>query len=69
LTETDKPKSKRTFVIKDVRIFFNTINHAIETMKLSGINAQALKSETDDYIECVVRIPKAQASTNGQKPA
>lgn len=67
LTKTDKPAKKRTFVIKDVRLFFNTINHAIETMKQSGINAQALKSETDDYIECVVRIPKAQA--NGQKPA
>lgn len=69
LNENAAPKSKRTFVIKDVRIFFNTINHAIETMKKSGINAQTLKSETDDYIECVVRIPKAQAVTGGQKPA
>ena len=69
LNEKDTPKSKRTFVIKDVRIFFNTINHAIETMKMSGIDAQTLKSETDDYIECVVRIPKAQAVTGGQKPA
>jgi ParB family chromosome partitioning protein len=69
LTKEDKPAKKRTFIVKDIRLFFNTINHAIETMKQSGINAQALKSETDDYIECVVRIPKAQANTNGQKPA
>lgn len=69
MEENQKPKSKRTFVIKDVRVFLNTINHAIETMKQSGINAQTLKSETDEYIECLVRIPKAQATAGGKKPA
>ena len=28
-----KSKGKRTFIVKDIRIFMNTINHAIETMK------------------------------------
>lgn len=60
---------KRTFIIKDVRIFLNTISHAVKTMRLSGIEAQSLKSETDDYIECIVRIPKAQATAGGQRPA
>lgn len=63
-----KPKSKRTIVVKDVRIFMNTIQHAIDTMKLSGINAQTLRSETDEYIECVVRIPKKEA-LGGKRPA
>lgn len=67
-TQEERPKSKRTFVVKDIRIFMNTINHAIETMRLSGIKAIAQKSETDEYIECVVRIPKAQAFV-GRKPA
>jgi len=56
-------------VIKDVRIFLNTISHAIATMKQSGISAQTLQSETEDYIECVVRIPKTQAYAGGKKPA
>lgn len=56
-------KGKRTFIVKDIRIFMNTINHAIEAMKLSGINAVTHKNETEDYIECVVRIPKAKSST------
>ncbi len=60
---------KKTPVIKDVRIFFNTISHAITTMKQSGISAQTLQSETKEYIECVVRIPKAQAYAGGRKPA
>ncbi len=64
-----KPKAKRTFIVKDIRIFMNTINHAIEAMQLSGIDAVSHKMETEDYIECVVRIPKAQAYAGGRKPA
>lgn len=45
-------------VVRDVRIFCNTLNHAVETMQRSGIAARADKSETAEYIEYVVRIPK-----------
>ncbi len=69
LNDDEKPKQKRTIIVKDVRVFFNTINHAINTMKKSGINAQTLNSETEDYFECLVRIPKSQATSNGKKPA
>lgn len=37
-------------------------------MKQSGIQAQTLKSETDEYFECIVRIPKKEAA-GGRKPA
>lgn len=62
-------KQRRTFVIKDVRIFLNTISHAVKTMKESGIPAQTLQSETDEYFECIVRIPKTHATAGGKKPA
>lgn len=62
-------KQKKTFIIKDVRIFLNTIAHAVKTMKLGGIDAQTLQSETDEYIECIVRIPKSQTAADGKKPA
>lgn len=67
--EPDLSKQKKTPVIKDIRIFMNTIAHAVKTMKLGGINAQTLNSETDDYIECIVRIPKANAKAGGKRPA
>lgn len=51
---------RRKAVIKDIRIFENTINNAVETMNSSGINAEAHKSENEDYIEYVVRIPKSR---------
>lgn len=62
-------KQHKTFVVKDVRIFLNTISHAVKTMKESGIPAQTLQSETDEYIECIVRIPKTCAHAGGRKPA
>lgn len=42
---------------KDVRLFVNTINHAIEVMQAAGINAEVKKTKEKDYIEYVVRIP------------
>lgn len=56
--EPDK-KPERKIAIKDVRIFVNTINKAVDTMRLSGINAISRRSETDDYIEYTVKIPKS----------
>ena len=55
------PKGEKKIAIKDVRIFVNTINKAVDTMRLSGINAISRKNETDEYIEYTVKIPK-QAS-------
>ena len=48
-------------IIKDVRIFMNTLNKAIDTMRLSGIDALTEKKEHDEYIEYNVRIPKSSA--------
>lgn len=53
-----KPKGSRKIVIRDVRIFINTINKAINTMKLAGINAVCKHRDSGDYIEYTVKIPK-----------
>lgn len=53
----NKPKRNFIPVIKDVRLFLNTINRAIETMQSAGIPAKAEKREQEDCIEYIVRIP------------
>ncbi|MDE5996412.1 MAG: hypothetical protein K2G56_05785, partial [Eubacterium sp.] len=45
-------------IFRDVRIFVNTVNKAIHTMIEAGIPAESNKTETDDYIEFNIRIPK-----------
>ena len=67
------PKNKKKqgtskAVIKDVRIFVNTINKAIDTMRLAGIDAQSDKTDTDNFIEYTIRIPKKQI-TDEEKSA
>lgn len=60
--KSDK-KGTTKVVIKDVRLFVNTINKAVDTMRMSGINAVSKKSETLDYIEYTVKIPKTSQTT------
>ncbi len=45
-------------IFKDVRIFSNTIKQAVDIMKKSGVEAEALKTENDDFIEYTIKIPK-----------
>ena len=54
-------------LFKDIKLFVNTLNHAVDTMHRAGIDADAVKTETDDYIEYVVRIPKHAVHTVRKK--
>ncbi len=56
-------KKPPTKLFKDVRIFINTLNHAVDTMRRAGIEADSAKSETEQYIEYTVRIPKSGGYT------
>lgn len=65
---------KKRFLFKDMRIFTNTINHALKVMQDAGIPAQAKKSETEDRIEYLIIIPKVEQRPSaladvGAKPA
>ena len=51
-------KTRKLMVPKDIRLFINTIDHAVSTMLTAGIEAKSQKNETEEYIECIVRIPK-----------
>lgn len=51
-------RGKKIMVVKDFRIFTNTINRAIATMREAGIDAFSEQTEHDYYVEYVVRIPK-----------
>ncbi|MBQ6020195.1 MAG: ParB/RepB/Spo0J family partition protein [Clostridia bacterium] len=71
VAETEKLVAKTVEAIPDVRrepvggfrdlnIFVNTLNHAVSTMRKAGIEADSEKSETREYIEYVIRIPKTR---------
>lgn len=60
LTNDSGKRQPAVKLFKDVRIFVNTLNHAVDTMRRAGIEADSAKSETEEYIEYVVRIPKSK---------
>ena len=68
IPKNNKKQGTGKAVIKDVRIFVNTINKAIDTMRLAGIDAQSDKTDTDNFIEYTIRIPKKQI-TDKEKSA
>ena len=49
-------------LVRDVRLFFNTVEKAVDTMRKSGVAVGADRHETDTYFEYVVRIPKPAAT-------
>lgn len=51
-------------LVRDVRVFFNTVNHALEIMRRGGIAAESQRRDEDEYIEYIVRIPRAAANAN-----
>ncbi|MGN0593916.1 MAG: ParB/RepB/Spo0J family partition protein [Hominimerdicola sp.] len=48
---------KRSVMLKDIRLFFNTINKAVNVMKLAGVEADTQRINHDDYIEYIIKIP------------
>ena len=60
--EAPKPGSRRTFVLKDVRVFLNTLSRSIDLMKQGGIDAGVQREETEDRLILTISIPKNKAA-------
>ena len=53
----NKPAPKRTFVVKDVRLFLNTLNRSMALMKSAGVDAHCQREDREDEIFLTIRIP------------
>ncbi len=60
LRKNEMPKKQMLRGFKDIRIFINTLNNAVDTIRRAGIDADSVKTETDEYVEYIVRIPKLE---------
>ena len=47
------------FVLRDLRVFFNTLNHQLDLIRAAGISADAAQEETAEDIILTIRIPKS----------
>ena len=51
-------RRKPTIVLKDVRLFLNTVSRGLSLMKQAGVKANCLRQETADTIQLTITIPK-----------
>ena len=61
----DPPRRRPTWIVRDVRLFINTIRHAVEVMQQAGIGATMERREAGESVEYVVRIPAACFGVHG----
>lgn len=58
LSKRDSPKRHTKRIFSDVKIFLNTINNAVDTMKKSGIGADIKREDTGESYIYRIEIPK-----------
>lgn len=61
---TPSPCRKTTPMVRDVRLFVNTLQHAVDLMTAKGIPATTTCGRRDGCLEYVVRIPVESADTS-----
>ena len=56
--EKPRRERRRSFILKDVRVFLNTLSHSLDVMKKGGIDAGYRQEETEDELIVTISIPK-----------
>lgn len=56
-------EGKKSFILKDIRVFLNTLNHSVEVMKQGGIDAAMHREETNEAYIVTISIPKSAKTT------
>lgn len=61
-----KKRNKPMFIVKDVRLFLNTLNRGMALMKSAGVKAECRREDKEDEILLTIRIP-ASGEKKGKK--
>lgn len=56
--QVKKDNKKMMKFYKDIRIFVNTVKQAVDLMKKSGVPAEYIENDKEEYIEFVIKISK-----------
>ena len=63
--QTTPPHRRSAYIIKDVRLFLNSVERGIRLMQGAGVGEQVAGQDTDSAICLTVRIPKSRRSAAG----
>ncbi len=57
-SKPDKSEQRHKLIIKDIRLFYNSIDHAVDVIKKCGIPVEASRRETDNGTLISILLPK-----------
>ena len=57
--QPDRSEQRRRLILKDIRIFYNSIDHAVDVIKKSGIAVESSREETDEGVRISILLPKS----------
>ena len=61
--QSTAPRQRRTFILKDVRLFLNSLDRGLRMVREAGVDARTERQETDDAILLTIRIPKQRQTS------
>ena len=56
--QTTPPKQRRNFILKDVRLFLNSVERGLRLVREAGVDAETERTDTEDAILLTIRIPR-----------
>lgn len=56
--QTTPPHRRRTFILKDVRLFLNSLDRGLHLIREAGIDAVCGREDTENEILLTIRIPR-----------
>lgn len=56
--QVTSPRGRSTYIIKDVRLFLNSVDRGLHLMRQAGVDAGWNRQDTDREILLTIRIPK-----------
>ena len=64
--QSTPPAGRQTYIIKDVRLFLNSVNRGMETIRRAGVDARFDRQDSEESITITIQIPKQPAAKGGQ---
>ena len=55
---TEPPRRRPTYIIKDVRLFLNSVERGVRLMQSAGVDAEVGRRDTEEEILLTIHIPK-----------
>ena len=55
---TEPPRRRPTYIVKDVRLFLNSVERGVRLMQSAGVGAEVGRRDTEEEILLTIHIPK-----------